>query len=121
MDRVELPDRTRDFAVRVFRLLDRVPDTQASSIIVNQLLRSASSVAANYRAVNRAKSRADFGNKLKIVLEEVDECNFWLGFGKDVTVLDARSDELGALIKESDELTSIFAAAVRTFNKSKQP
>jgi four helix bundle protein len=80
MDKRELLDRTRQFAILVFRLADRLPKSDSSKVILYQLLKASSSVAANYRAVNRAKSKADFANKIKIVLEEADESNFWLTF-----------------------------------------
>ena len=73
MDKKQLIERTRQFSIRVFKLLEKLPKTEASKVVIFQLLKSASSVAANYRAVNRAKSRKDFSNKLKIVLEESDE------------------------------------------------
>ncbi len=119
MDKIELGRRTRSFAVRTFRLLDQVPYTQASRVVVHQLLRAASSVAVNYRAVNRAKSRADFGNKLKIVLEEADESLFWLGFVGDVGVIEWNNKELHSLLNECDQLVAIFTAVVRTVNESK--
>ncbi|MFZ6001384.1 MAG: four helix bundle protein [Bacteroidota bacterium] len=78
MNKLELTKRTREFAVRVFRMVEQFPQTPASKVITYQLLRSSSSVAANYRAVNRAKSSPDFVNKMKTVLEEADESNFWL-------------------------------------------
>jgi four helix bundle protein len=85
------------------------------------LLKAASSVAANYRAVNRAKSGSDFSNKLKIVLEEADESNFWLTFIADIGLLKNNNEELKALIKESDEFVAIFTASVKTINKKSNP
>jgi len=117
MDKNELIKRTREFAKRVFKLLDRLPKSQASQVITYQLLKSSSSVAANYRAVIRAKSASDFKNKIKIVLEEADESNFWLTFIADVDLLSLEDKELTILIKESDELTAIFAASLKTLNK----
>lgn len=119
MDRNELADRTRKFAVRVFKQSNKFPLTQASRIVLNQLLRAASSVAANYRAVGKAKSRADFGNKLKIVLEEADECNFWLEFAGDIGIARLEDPEMKYLIAESRELIAIFSASVKTYNESK--
>lgn len=78
-------------------------------------------MAANYRAVNRAKSGSDFTNKMKIVLEEADESNFWLNFIKDVAILPESDSQLTDLIKESNELTAIFSASVKTLsNKPKE-
>jgi four helix bundle protein len=87
MDKKELLDRTRKFAIRVFKLVEGLPKSEAAKVITYQLLKASSSVAANYRAVNRAKSKIDFSNKIKIVLEEADECNFWLGFITDLELL----------------------------------
>ncbi len=118
MNKEELLDRTKQFAVRVFKLVDRFPKTEASKVITYQLLKSSSSVAANYRAVNKAKSKIDFANKIKIVLEESDESNFWLTFIIDVGLL--KSDqEINSLIKESDEFIAIFTASLKTLAKAK--
>lgn len=81
-------------------------------------MKSSSSVAANYRAVIRAKSSNDFKNKMKIVLEEADESNFWLTFIADVELLSIEDKELNLLTKESNELTAVFAASIKTLNKS---
>ena len=72
MNKIELLSRTKSFSIKVFKLVDCFPKTKASDVVAYQLLKSASSVAANYRAVNRAKSKADFINKMSIALEEVD-------------------------------------------------
>jgi four helix bundle protein len=119
MDKVELLDRTRKFAIKVFKLVNQLPKSKATDVVSYQLLKSASSVAANYRAVNRAKSKADFGNKLSIVLEEADESNFWLTFISDVGLLKKDNEELNFLIKESEEFIAIFTASVKTINNSK--
>lgn len=118
MDKKELLDRTRQFAIGVFKLVEKLPKSEASKVIGYQLLKSSSSVAANYRAANKAKSKADFINKLKIVLEESDESNFWLTFIPDVDLL--KSDkEIDFLIKESDEFIAIFTASIKTLIKPK--
>jgi four helix bundle protein len=114
MDKTELLRRTRIFAIKVFKLANRLPKSEASKVIVYQLLKAASSVAANYRAVNRAKSRLDFANKLKIVLEEADESNFWLTFISDVELLNPEDDELKFLVAESEEFVAIFTSSVKT-------
>ncbi len=119
MDKIELQRRTREFAIRVFKLMNRLPYSQASKVITYQLLKSASSVAANYRAVNRAKSDDDFTNKLKIVLEEADESNFWLTFISDTELLKQSDNELLFLIKESDEFIAIFTASTKTMSRKK--
>ena len=99
VDKHELTDRTRKFAIGVFKLMERLPKSEAARVITYQLLKSSSSVGANYRASNRAKSNADFINKIKIVLEEADESNFWLTFISDVELLKKDDKELMLLIK----------------------
>jgi four helix bundle protein len=115
----ELLQRTRTFAIRVFKLVDRFPKSEGARVVTYQLLKASSSVAANYRAVNKAKSKSDFSNKLKIVLEEADESNFWLTFVADISLLKQDDEELGFLIKESDEFVAIFTASVKTVSVGK--
>jgi four helix bundle protein len=119
MNRLELAQRTRQFAVDVFRLTERFPQSRPAKVVTDQLLRSGSSVAANYRAALRAKSRADFLNKLKIVLEEVDESEFWITFVSDISMIPGKDTHLNRLQKEANELTSIFTAAVKTMSLEK--
>ena len=117
MTKEELKDRTKKFAIRVFKFLNTVEKSESSQVLIRQLLRSASSVAANYRAVCRGKSNADFLNKLKIVDEEADESLFWLEMINDLNLI-CEKQELKALLTEANELVSIFSAAIRTI-KSK--
>ena len=119
MDKHELMARTKKFAIRVFKLMDRLPKSEAAKVVTYQLLKSSSSVAANYRAANRGKSDADFTNKIKTVLEEADESHFWLTFIADVELLKNEEKELSLLIKESNELTAIFTASLKTLNQKK--
>jgi four helix bundle protein len=119
MDKHELISRTRKFAIQVFKLVERLPKSEAAKVVAYQLLRSSSSVAANYRAANRAKSKADFLNKIKIVLEEADESNFWIVFIGDVELLVKEDKELNLLIKESDELTASFTTSLKASNQQK--
>lgn len=113
MNKEQLKDRTKKFAVRVFKFIMDLEQNKANDIISYQLLKSSSSVAANYRAASRGKSGADFLNKLKVVDEEADESLFWLEFIQDVEVK-CNVDELKYLLKESNELVSIFSAAIKT-------
>jgi four helix bundle protein len=115
----ELLQRTRTFAVRVFKLVDRFPKSEGARVVTYQLLKAPSSVAANYRAVNKAKSKSDFSNKLKIVLEEADESNFWLTFIADISLLKPDDEELSFLIKESEEFVAIFTASVKIVSVEK--
>ena len=118
MTKEELKNRTKTFALRVFRFLLTLEQSRAAAIISNQLLKASSSVAANFRAVCRGKSNADFLNKLKVVDEEADECLFWLEFIYELK-LKCDQDELKFLLKEADELVAIFSASIKTI-KSKR-
>ncbi len=110
-------------------MVEKLPRSKGTDVITYQLIKASSSVAANYRAVCRAKSKADFINKLKIVEEESDESLFWLEFISDLELIHQPdlSDRIRAgkavlagkkllkdLIKEADELVSIFTAALKT-------
>jgi len=117
MDKEELKKRTKTFALKVFNFLMNMEKNKAVDVISYQLFKSSSSVAANYRAVCRGKSNADFLNKLKIVDEEADENLFWLEFINDLE-LKCDKKEITFLMKEANELVSIFSAAIRTI-KSK--
>jgi four helix bundle protein len=103
---------TKCFALTVIRLCRIVPTTQEGRIITRQLLRSATSVAANYRAVCRSRSRADFISKLGIVVEEADESLFWLELLLDAGVV--QPDQIPHLLCEANELVSVFVASLRT-------
>lgn len=117
MNKEELKKRTKIFALRVFKFLMSWEKNKAVDVISYQLFKSSSSVAANYRAVCRGKSSADFLNKLKIVDEEAYESLFWLEFINDLK-FPCDQKELDVLLKESNELVAIFSAAIRTI-KSK--
>src|SRR5687767_13004499 len=108
MTKTELSDRTVDFAVRVLKMVDSLPRTVAGRTIGRQIARSGCSVAANYRAALRGKSRADFINKITIVLEEADETDLWIEVTKRARLLAA--ERLIPLQNEAVELTKIFNA-----------
>ena len=117
MDKIQLQSRTKNFALRVFKMVEKLPKSKGVEVIIYQLIKASTSVAANYRAACRAKSRADFINKLKIVEEESDESLFWLEFIADLNLMDFKL--LENLLKEANELVAIFTAAVKTSkNKS---
>lgn len=108
----ELRERTVQFAVRVLKLADALPNTASGRTIANQVARSGCSVAANYRAALRGKSRTDFINKITIVLEEADETGLWLEITERAALLPPR--RLAALAREAEELTKIFNATRTT-------
>ena len=104
-----LKQRTKDFAARVIRLVDSLPNTVAGRRLGDQLLRAASSVGANYRAACRARSRADFVSKVGIVEEEADECAYWLELITEAGLM--RSAKTRALHGEAQELVAIVSAS----------
>jgi len=112
MNSVDLKKRTRVFAGKVIQFVINLPKNKVTDVLGNQLLRSACSVGANYRAACRAKSRQDFIFKIKIVEEEIDESYYWFELIED-SGLTPRS-EIAPLIKEAKELTAIFTAILKT-------
>ena len=108
----ELKDRTKRFAVDVIRLCRELPVTLDANRIGGQLIDSSTSVAANYRAACRARSRAEFVAKLGVVLEESDESLFWLELMVDANLVTTARVE--RLLKEADELTAIFTQSIKT-------
>ena len=104
--------RTKAFALRVIKLTESLPATRASDVIGRQLLRSATSVGANYRESWRARSRPDFVNKLGIVEEEADESSYWLELLVESGLVPHA--KLGDLIRECDEITAIIVASIQT-------
>lgn len=104
--------RTKQFALRVLRLTDALPRRASADVVGRQLLRSATSVAANYRSACRAKSRADFVSKMGTVEEEADESAFWLELLADAGLVTER--DLADLRREADEITAIAVASIRT-------
>ena len=118
MDKRELQDRTKQFALRVLKLTDVLPRTAAGRAISRELVRAATSVGANYRSACRARSRAEFTAKLGVAVEEADESLYWLELVRDGKLLP--ENKLSLLLKEADELTAILASgrksAVNTSN-----
>jgi four helix bundle protein len=113
-----LKDRTKQFAIHVIRDLRSLPTNNETHVINRQLLRSATSVAANYRAVCRSRSKAEFVSKIGVVVEEADETVFWLEMLSDLGFLS--SAKAVPLLKEANELLAIFAASQRTARANKQ-
>ena len=107
-----LKDRTKQFALRVMRLYRALPRREEARIIGRQILRSGTSVGANYRAACRARSKAEFVAKLGIVLEEADETVFWLELLQESSLISAQ--KLAPLVQEARELTAIFVTSICT-------
>jgi four helix bundle protein len=113
----EILKRTKIFAIDCWRFCEKIPNSREYNAFVNQLIRSSSSVGANYRASQRAKSTADFINKLKIVEEEeVDESIYWLEIFEDVA--SNYSVEIQILMKEGKELLAIIVASINTAKRN---
>ena len=108
----ELKARTKAFAVRVVKLVDALPRGLAAQVIGRQLLRSATSVGANYRAACRAQSRPEFAAKISIVVEESDESLYWLEVIQETGLI--KSELLAAIHKEANELVAIMLASRKT-------
>jgi four helix bundle protein len=107
-----LKARLRKFAIRVIRLVDTLERHGAAAVLGKQLLRSATSIGANYRSACRARSKSEFRAKLGIVEEEADETVYWLELLADSGVV--RRELLLDLIKEANEIVSIVVASIRT-------
>ena len=112
MTRDELKERTKKFAVRVLRVVDALPNTVAARTLSNQIARSGTSVAANYRAACRARSKADFISKLGIVEEEADETLFWLERAIDARLMPEK--KLKSLMQEAEDLLKITVSSINT-------
>jgi four helix bundle protein len=104
--------RTKAFALRTIKLVDALPRSTAGWIIGRQLLRSATSIGANYRAACRAQSRAEFAAKLSIVVEEADESLYWLELLQESGLIKPR--QLTELLTDANELVAINVAARKT-------
>lgn len=108
----ELKQRTKQFAIRIIKLFRSLPRTEEARVIGKQMIRSGTSVAANYRAVCRARSRAEFIAKMGVVVEESDETVLWLELLVDAQILSA--SRMAKLLGEANELLAIFAASQHT-------
>lgn len=111
----EMKLRTKKFSLMIIDLAEKLPATYIVKVTANQIVRSGTSVGANYRAVCRARSDREFIAKMNIVLEEADETLFWLEIIKEKLWI--ANDELEIVMKEANELTAIFVSSLKTVNK----
>jgi four helix bundle protein len=111
----DLKDRTSEFALRIIRMYVRLPKTTEAQVIGKQVLRSGTSVGAQYREGHRAKSDADVINKFEGVLQELDETDYWLDLLVKAEIVPAK--KLSFLIKETSELIAIFVTIVTKIKK----
>lgn len=117
MDKKELQDRLKWYAIAVVKFSEELPDKTGFRTIKNQIVRSAPSAAANYRAACRAKSDADYINKMETVEEELDETMFWLEF--TVGLSEEYRQTIAPLWKEGDELLAIIVSSIVTKKKNR--
>ncbi|MBK8092290.1 MAG: four helix bundle protein [Verrucomicrobiaceae bacterium] len=112
MTKDQLRKRTKEFALRAIKLVDALPRKPSGDVLGKQLLRSATSVGANYRSACRGRSEAEFVAKLGIVIEEADEAEYWMELISDGGLM--KASRVAPLQKEASELVAIFTASVRT-------
>ena len=112
MDEGEFKNRTKNLALRVIRLTESLPNNTTANIIGKQILRSATSVGANYRAACRAKSTADLINKLSIVEEEADESLYWLELLEESGLVN--KSKLAKLKSDFNEIVAMLVTSIKT-------
>ena len=119
MSDIDLKKRTKAFALRIPTLVDALPKTTSGRALASQIVRSGTSVAANYRSACRAKSSADFISKMGIVEEEADETLFWLELLEESDLVTAA--KLSAIKNEANELIAITVASIKTARRNRAP
>ena len=112
MTELEMKQRTKEFSLRVLRLIDSLPETRSSRVVANQLGRAGASVGANYRAACRSRSAAEMISKFAVVEEEADESAFWIELAGEHALVAPR--KLQPLLSEANEITAIMVASRRT-------
>jgi four helix bundle protein len=117
MDKDEFLARTKAVALRVIKLVEALPENSTASVIGKQLLRSGTSIGANYRAACRARSAADMIAKLKIVEEEADETLYWLELLVEANIIP--ESRLTPLMSETGEILAMTVASIKTLRKRK--
>jgi four helix bundle protein len=119
MDESEMKRRTKQFALRVMKLVTALPNTMVGRTLGNQLIRSGTSVGANYRAACRARSTKEFISRLGIVEEEADESAFWMELIVDGGLMG--KDRVERLLQEADELVAIMVSSRKSADRSARP
>jgi len=114
----QMKARTKKFALRVIRLVESLPRSRTADTIGRQLLRSGTSVGANYRSACRAKSPADFASKMGIVEEEADESIYWMELLVEGEIV--KATRLGPLMKEADEIVAIAVSSIKTTRRARK-
>ena len=119
MTQDEMKTRTKKFALRVIKLVESLPKTKTADVIGRQLLRSGTSVGANYRAACRGKSTADFISKLSIVEEEADESMFWMELLIEAEIV--KETLLSNLLDEANQILSMIVSTIKTSKEKQNP
>lgn len=117
MDEKTFKERTKKLAVAIIKQMDKLPNSRAADVVARQVIRSGTSVGANYRAACRAKSTPDMINKLKIVEEEADETEHWLEILVEAGL--APEDQLASIHKETNEILAMTVASIKTLRNRK--
>jgi four helix bundle protein len=116
--KVGLRQRTLDFALRVIRMYSSLPKSVEAQVIGKQALRCGTSVGAQYREAFRARSRAEFASKMQSALQDLEEVAYWIELLEAAGIV--KSQRLAFLRQETDELTAIFVASVKTARKVRE-
>ncbi len=112
MNAEELKKRTKQFGLRCIKVVEALPNTRTADVLGKQLLRSGTSVGANYRSACRAQSKPTFISKIAIAIEEADESQYWLEMLIEAGLMSNK--KLVDLMKESDEIVAILTASSKT-------
>ena len=115
----DFKQRTKEIAIRVIKVVESLPKSLVGEVIGRQLLRSGTSIGANYRAACRGKSTADVLHKLAIVEEEADESMFWIELLMEAEIVAEK--KLSSLYADIDEIVAMTVASIRTLKSKKQP
>ncbi|GAI97253.1 unnamed protein product [marine sediment metagenome] len=110
----ELEQRTKKFAIQIIRLSSKLPNTPEGRVVKTQITKAGTSIGANYREANRARSKSDFRNKIKICESEASECQYWLEIIIEMEWL--KMEEIKSEFNESSELLALFTSIA---NKSR--
>jgi four helix bundle protein len=117
MDEKTFKTRTKKLAIAIIHQTEKLPKSLAADVIGRQLVRSGTSIGANYRAACRAKSTADMINKMKIVEEESDETEFWLELLVEAGLVP--ESQIASIYKETDEILSMTIISIKTLRNRK--
>jgi len=118
MNKEDMKRRTKQFALQIITLVESLPRGRTADVLGKQLLRSGTSIGANYRAACRAKSTADFISKMGIVEEESDESIYWMELLLEAGIV--RLNQVESSIKEADELLAITISSIKTARSGRQ-